>query len=145
MDYEAYNSMGEVTPIEEEEPVASPLLTYYYLGSGIPCNRRYVQKTLPTCGGIKKKKPRMRVHSFRNLTRNIHPYHDAFVKPAPYLILEASWKCLGVKPPTSTEEDMVSYLFDRTMRLSHKVESMGGEIHTIGGNGALRAKQIEDM
>ncbi|CAH1416075.1 unnamed protein product [Lactuca virosa] len=38
MEIEAYESMGEVTPIEEERHVASPPPTSYYLGSGLTGN-----------------------------------------------------------------------------------------------------------
>ena len=178
MEYEASESKGEATPIEEEEPVASPPPTSYYLGSGIPRNRKHAQKTIPTCGGIKKKKPRMRVHRFPSLTGNFHPYHAAPVEPAPNPVSEApraiqemrmhdpdwitdvvnEWvrdqggthrfevgQCSKSKPPTTTEEDRLSYLFDRTLRLGHRVEAIGGEVHTLGANDDLRARQIEEL
>ncbi|CAH1449702.1 unnamed protein product [Lactuca virosa] len=89
MEFEASESKGEATPIEEEEPVALPPLTSYYMGSGIPRNRKHAQKTIPTCGGVMKKKPRMRVHGFPSLTGNFHPYHTAPVEPAPNTVPKA--------------------------------------------------------
>lgn len=38
MEYEAYKFVGDVTPIEEEEPVASLPHVSYYLGLRIPRN-----------------------------------------------------------------------------------------------------------
>lgn len=54
-------------------------------------------------------------------------------------------QCSGTKPPTTTEEDILSLLFNHTMQLGHKVESMGDEMYTTGGNNVLRARQIEEM
>ncbi|CAH1440827.1 unnamed protein product [Lactuca virosa] len=87
---EAYESIGDVTPMKEEEHVASPTPLSYYLGSGIPRNRKHTQKTIPMCGGVKKKNPRMRVHSFPSLTENFHQYHAALVEPALNPMSEAS-------------------------------------------------------
>lgn len=89
MEFEVYESMGKVTPIEEEEPIALLHPTSYHLGSGVPHNLRYAQKTLPTYGGVKRKKKnlRLRVHgvqSFTTFTRtmlpisSLNPMHEAF-------------------------------------------------------------------
>ncbi|CAI9281925.1 unnamed protein product [Lactuca saligna] len=139
---------------------------------------KHAQKTIPTCGGVMKKKPRMRVHGFLSLTGNFHPYCAAPVEPVPNPVSEApctiqemrmhdpAWitdvvnewvrdqggthrfevvQCLKAKTIATTEDDRLSYLFDRTLRLGHKVEAIGGEVHTVGAIDDLRARQIEEM
>ncbi|CAI9285144.1 unnamed protein product [Lactuca saligna] len=55
----------------------------------MPHNRKHTQKTIPTCGSVKKK-PSMRIPGSQNLSGNFHPYHTVLVKPRRDSMLETS-------------------------------------------------------
>ncbi|CAH1420788.1 unnamed protein product [Lactuca virosa] len=47
-------SIADVTPIEDDEPVESPVPISYYFGSRIPRDRKHAHRSISTCGGVKK-------------------------------------------------------------------------------------------
>lgn len=55
MESKEYDSVANVTSIEEEELVASPPPISYRIGSGISHDRKTTCKSIPVCGGVKKK------------------------------------------------------------------------------------------
>ncbi|CAH1433203.1 unnamed protein product [Lactuca virosa] len=89
MESEAYESVGNVTHIEKEEHVASPPPISYYLGSGIHRNRKNAQKTIPTCGGVKKNH-RTQHLCFHRFADNFRLYHTVPAEPTRNSMPEAS-------------------------------------------------------
>ncbi|CAH1432004.1 unnamed protein product [Lactuca virosa] len=73
MQTEAHESVANVNPMDEEEPVASPPPLSYRLVSGIPHARKTANESIPVCGGVKKK-PHTQLPRLHRIARNLGQY-----------------------------------------------------------------------